>query len=96
MKRTEAKDVGTIIKDYLKRENLDGKVDEQTLVARWNEVVGPVVNRYTISRYIKDHVMVVQLSSAPLRNELMMHKTRLIDSLNALVGKKIIDDIIIR
>ena len=96
MKKTQAQTVGEIINSFLKKENLDGKIDEQKIVSQWHEVVGPAVNRYTISRYIKDGKLFVHLSSAPLRNELMMHKSRLITALNNLVGRQVISDIIIK
>lgn len=96
MKKVQAKTVGDIITDLLKKEHLDGKIDEQRILAQWPEVVGTVINRYTVSRYIKDRVMYVHLSSASLRNELMMHRTRLIASLNGIVNKEIIKDIVLK
>lgn len=96
MKRTNAETVGEIISRVLKAENLDGRLDEQRLVSLWPEVVGAVINRYTSQRYIKDHVLYVHLTSAPLRNELLMHRSQLIESLNEIVGSKVITDIVFR
>lgn len=96
MKKVQAQTVGDIITDLLKKEHLDGKIDEQRILAQWPEVVGTVINRYTVSRYIQNRVMYVHLSSASLRNELMMHRTRLIASLNGIVNKEIITDIVLK
>lgn len=96
MKKVEAQTVGEIIDTLLKAEHLDGKMDEQRLLERWVNVVGPTVNKYTVSRYIKDHTLYVHLSSAPLRNELMMCRTSLVDSLNQAVGRPVITNIIIK
>ena len=66
MKRTEAKNVGQIINDLLKKENLDVALDEHRASALWPQIVGDGINRYTIRRYVKDGVMTVHLSSASL------------------------------
>lgn len=96
MKKTQAMSVGDIITGFLHEEHLDGKIDEQRIISQWVEVVGAVVNRYTVSRYIIDGKLYVHISSASLRNELMLHKSRLIASLNGLVNRQVISDIIIR
>lgn len=96
MKRTEAQTVGQIIRKILTQEHLEDKLYEQQIVELWPTVVGPVINSYTVNRYIADHKFVVYLSSAPLKNELMMHKSRLVEALNKLVDKQIITDIIIK
>ena len=74
MKRTEAKNVGQIIDDLLKKENLDVALDEHRACALWPQIVGDGINRYTIKRYVKDGVMTVHLSSASLANELMLNR----------------------
>ncbi len=96
MKRTSAETVGEIITRVLKNENLDGRLNEQRAVSLWAEVVGPVVNRHTVQRYVKDGIMYAYISSAPLRNELMLHRTTLIRSLNNAVGSDCIKEIIFR
>lgn len=96
MKRSDAKSVGEIIKTILQQEHLEDRLYEQQIVELWPKVVGPVINKYTVSRYIVDHKFVVHLSSAPLKNELMMHKSRLVEALNKLVDKQIITEIIIK
>ncbi len=96
MKRTNAETIGQIIKHYLETEKLDGKMNELRVAELWAEVVGPGVNRYTINRYVKDGCLFVRLSSAPLRNELMLGRSILVKRLNEAVGQEVIKDIIFR
>ena len=96
MKYTKAETVGDIIKKLLKEEHLENKFDEHQIVALWQEVVGPGINRYTANRYIRDGVLYVTISSAPLRSELMLNRSRLIQRLNELVGRDVIHEIIFR
>lgn len=82
------------MQDYLKRENLDTALDEHRASALWPEIVGQGINRYTITRWVKDGVMHVQLSSAPLRNELMLNRTRVIQLINEALGRDVIKEIV--
>ena len=94
MKRTEAKNIGQIINDLLKQENLDVELDEHRASALWPQIVGDGVNRYTIRRYVKDGVMTVHLSSASLANELMLNRDSIIQRINEALGREIIREII--
>ena len=96
MKRTEAKNIGQIIEDLLKKENLDVVLDEHRASALWPQIVGDGINRYTIRRDVKDGVMTVYLSSAPLANELMLNRDRIIQRINEALGRDIIREIIFK
>lgn len=96
MKRTNAESIGNIIKHYLESEKLDKKMDELRVAELWADVVGMGVNRYTVNRYVKDGCLYVRLSSASLRNELMLGRSILVKRLNDAVGREVIKDIIFR
>ncbi|MGN1246477.1 MAG: DUF721 domain-containing protein [Muribaculaceae bacterium] len=96
MKRIEAETVGEIINRLLKAENLEEKFDEQRVVALWPEIVGQGINRYTVNRYVRDGVLCVTISSAPLRNELMLNRSRLVDRINDFIGKRVIREVVFR
>jgi predicted nucleic acid-binding Zn ribbon protein len=96
MKRTEAKNIGQIIEDLLKKEKLDVELDEHRASALWPQIVGDGINRYTIKRYVKDGVMTVHLSSASLANELMLGRSALIARINEALGREVIREIIFK
>ena len=96
MKRTEAKNVGQIINDLLKKENLDVALDEHRASALGPQIVGDGINRYTIKRYVKDGVLTVHLSSASLANELMLIRESIIQRINEALGREIIHEIIFK
>ena len=96
MKRTEARNIGEIINDVLKKENLDVALDEHRASALWPQIVGDGINRYTIRRYVKDGVMTVHLSSASLANELMLNRADIIQRLNQALGRDIIHEIVFK
>lgn len=94
MKRTQAKSIGDIIEGFMKEEKLDTQLDEYRASALWPQVVGPGINRYTVSRDVRNGVMYVRLSSAVLRNELMMGRSSLIKRINELLGRETIHEIV--
>lgn len=96
MKRTEAKNIGQIIDELLKRENLDVVLDEHRASAMWPQIVGDGINRYTIKRYVNNGVMTVHLSSASLSNELMLNRASIIQRINEALGREIIHEIIFK
>ena len=96
MKRTEARNIGQIIDDVLRKENLDVALDEHRASALWPQIVGDGINRYTIRRYVKDGVMTVHLSSASLANELMLNRATIIRRINQTLGRDIIHEIIFK
>ena len=96
MKRTEAKNVGQIINDLLQKEHLDVALDEHRASAMWPQIVGDGINRYTISRSVRNGVMTVRLSSASLANELMLIRANIIQRINEALGREIIHEIIFK
>lgn len=96
MKRTNAQSVGDIINQVLRQERLDVRLDEQRAMAMWPQLVGPGINRYTTARSVKDGVLTFTISSAPLRNQLMLSRSSLITRINEALGREVIKEIIFR
>ena len=96
MKRTDAKSIAEIIGDFMQQEDIESAVLEHKALQLWSNVVGPGVNRMTTERYVDDGVITVKISSAALRNDLMLSRSSIINSLNNLEGKPVIKEIIFR
>lgn len=96
MKRTEAQSIGHIIDKVMMEGDNSRNVKLQRASYMWIEVVGPGINRYTTRRYVTDDgALHVYLSSAPLKNELQFHRSRIIESINSMLGESLITDLII-
>lgn len=96
MKRNDAEHIGLLIHQFLRRESLEGPLNEQRLLNAWPEVVGQAIATYTRSLYVRNQTLFVHLSSAALRQELMMGRELLVKSLNKKVGAEVIRDIVFR
>ena len=95
MKRNDAEQIGKLIRSFLRQESLESPLNEQRLLDAWPEILGPAAT-YTSNLYIKNQVLYVHLTSAALRQELMMGRDLLVRNLNRHVGAQVITNIIFR
>ncbi|MBO7111055.1 MAG: DUF721 domain-containing protein [Bacteroidaceae bacterium] len=96
MKKTDSEQVGGVIMQYLRDMGLETPLNEHRLIQAWDKVLGPSVSRYTRELRIYNQVLYVTISSAALRNELMMRRTELVSRLNAEAGAQVITQIILK
>ncbi|MBP6230964.1 MAG: DUF721 domain-containing protein [Paludibacteraceae bacterium] len=93
MRKKNTESIDDVIKQIFQQQNLQPKLDEVDILQSWEKVLGSTVSQYTSDLLIKNKVLYVKISSAVLRNELMMSKTNLLKALNEQVGKTVIEDI---
>ena len=96
MRRSNTQNINEVVELLLKEMKIDHKLKEVRAINSWNEVMGNNITRATTKIFIKNRVLFVYLTSAVVRNELLMLKTGIIKSLNDKVGEKIIDDIVFK
>lgn len=96
MRRNEAEPIGKLIQHYLRQESLETPLNELRLVNAWPDVLGPVVAAYTGRLFVRNQVLYVHLTSAALRQELVMGRDMLVRNLNEHVGAQVITDIVFR
>ncbi|MCU0338613.1 MAG: DUF721 domain-containing protein [Spirosomaceae bacterium] len=93
-RRPGATTVGDAIGQLLDRYQLRTQFDESSVKVFWEKLVGPQIASRTSHLYVKDKVLFLQLDSAPLTNELVIAKRKLIESLNREFGYELITDIV--
>ena len=85
------------LKDALNRMfqeyRLSRKFNETKVVSSWESIMGKPIASRTDKIYIKDKILFVKLSSAPLKNELLMSKNKIMELLEKEGAKGIIEDI---
>jgi len=96
MKKTNTENVGGVILQYLREMGLETPLNEHRLINAWDTVLGPAVSKYTKELKIYNQVLFVTVSSAVIRNELMMRRTELVSRLNSQVGAQVITQIVLR
>ncbi|MBQ7824231.1 MAG: DUF721 domain-containing protein [Bacteroidaceae bacterium] len=96
MKRQDAMPIGEILRNLLKTQHLDNKLDEMKLIKLWPQIMGQTIAEYTQRIYIKNGILYISLTSAVLRSELLMCREMLIKRLNEEMGTPLVKDIIFR
>lgn len=95
MKRNDAEQIGKLVQQFLRQESLESPLNEQRLLDAWSQVLGPAAN-YTRDLFIRNQTLYVHLTSAALRQELLMGREMLVRALNQKVGATVITNIIFR
>lgn len=94
IRKASEQPIGDAIGEFLDKFHLRDRMNEAKLIQSWEKVVGEVVSKRTEKLYISKRVLHVRVNSAPLRNELLFARTRLIKALNKEAGAMVIDDIV--
>ena len=96
MDRQKTEQVTDVLHQFLRLNNLDGPLNEYRLLQAWEEVMGPVVTRYTTKKYLTNQTLCVHLTSASLKADLMMRRSEIVKALNDKVGSIVIYDLVLR
>ena len=81
------------IKSLLKAYRLNDKMVELDIVKGWPEIMGPVVAAKTISIKVNKKVLVVELNSSVLREELSYGKAQIVKNLNDFLQQDFLEDV---
>lgn len=93
MRRTNTEEIGDVVYQCLREAGLEMPLNEFRLMQAWNEVLGKTVSKYTADLRIYNQVLFVKMTSAALRNEILMRRTALVQALNEHVGAQVITSI---
>jgi len=88
--RTIADAIGQLLDTY----RIRAQFDESSLVAFWGKIMGQTIASRTTNLYIKEKKLFLQIDSAPLRNELVIAKSKLIQTINKEFEHEMIEDIV--
>ncbi|MDG2331944.1 MAG: DUF721 domain-containing protein [Flavobacteriales bacterium] len=81
------------IKSLLKAYRLNDKMVELDIVKGWPEIMGPVVAAKTISIKVNKKVLVVELNSSVLREELSYGKAQIVKNVNDFLQHDFLEEV---
>ena len=82
------------IQELLKTYRIQGKVTQTQVIASWEKIMGKGIALKTKELYFQDRKLFVNLTSASLKHELVMSKTRVIELINQEIGQEFIQEIV--
>lgn len=93
-RKSEISTVGEAINELFSDYRLKGKYNEARLITSWEKLMGKTIANRTGKIFIKKQVLFVEIQSAPLKHELNMSKSKIMDILKKEIGEGIIEEII--
>ncbi|WP_226389973.1 DUF721 domain-containing protein [Penaeicola halotolerans] len=82
------------IDQLLKTYQIKDKFEEKSLISSWEKLMGTPIAKRTSSLYIKDKKLFVTLTSAPLKQEMMMTRHKVMEIIVQEFGKDVVEEII--
>lgn len=92
-RKSETSSVKDAIEAMLDSYKLRGKFDQSKLINSWESMMGKPISRRTEKMFIKEKVLFVKLNSAPLRQELTIAKSKVLEIIHRHFDKDLVVDI---
>ena len=96
MSRTQAQSAGELLQEIFSKPHIAAKLAEGRLPDVWAEVVGGHVAQLTESIRLENHVMYVRITSSVVRHEVFLRRDLLTEKINAALGMKLVNVLIIK
>lgn len=88
--------IGDALKEFLKKSKLKNGVQAMQVKEAWEKIMGKTIANYTDKIEIINTTLFISTNIAPLKNELIYQKTKIIERVNEALGEKVIKDVVIR
>ena len=71
-------------------------MNEIQLIQNWEKLFGKTIAKYTLKIFVNKGRLFLTITSAPLRQELMYSREKLMERINEAIEKDFIKEIIVR
>jgi predicted nucleic acid-binding Zn ribbon protein len=78
---------------YLKAMGIDKKMQQVAILNMWDAQMGEAVAARTESKIIREGVLVLEINSSVMRDELSQSKTNIMDWMNEAAGFEMVKDV---
>jgi len=84
------------IKQFLDKSRLKQGIQSLRIEDIWEEVMGKTIAKYTDKIQIINHTLYITSTVAPLKNELLYQKEKIIERINEALGEKLVKEVVIK
>jgi hypothetical protein len=88
--------IGDALRKFLSQSRLKGDIQALQIEEVWEQIMGKTVARYTDKIQIHGHTLYINTMVAPLRQELLYQKEKIIQRVNDALGEKVIKEVVIK
>ena len=84
------------MQQFLKHSRLKTGIQAMQIEEVWEQIMGKTVAKYTDKIQIIGSTLFVTSTVAPLKNELLYQKEKIIERVNEALGEKVIKDVVVK
>lgn len=88
--------IGDALKDFLKKSRLKSGVQALQIQDIWGNIMGKTIANYTEKIQIVNGTLYITTSVAPLKNELIYQKKKIIERVNEALGENAIHEVVVK
>ena len=84
------------MQQFLNLSRIKGDIQAMQIEEVWEKIMGKTVSRYTDKLQIFGDKLIVTTHVAPLKQELMYQKEKIVQRVNEALGQKVIREVVIQ
>lgn len=88
--------IGDALKEFLKKSKLKTGIQALQIEEAWEKIMGKTIAKYTDKIEIINQTLFISSSVAPLKNELLYQKEKIIERVNEQLGENVIKQVVIK
>ena len=93
MNRKIPQPIDTVLGEIFDKYNLTGRMLEIKALEEWERLVGQSVESRTLEKRVEKGVLTVRITSAALRQELIMCRSTLVRHINNALGQPVLTEV---
>jgi len=93
-RKAEVHSLKECIDELLDMYRIRGRFNQTQIISSWEKLMGASVSKRTTNIFFRDKTLFIKLSSASLKHELSMSKTKIIQLLNEEAGDKVVEEVV--
>jgi len=95
MKKYNDQKIKDVLAEMYNSRRLKPKLDQLKVKSIWEKMMGPSINKYTREVSLRKGKLLVQIDSAPLKQELNFGKDKIIKMMNEEIGEDVVKAVVI-
>ena len=88
--------IGDALKEFLKQSKLKTGIQALQIEDAWEKIMGKTIAKYTDKIEIINQTLFISSANAPLKNELLYQKEKIIERVNEALGEKVVKEVVIK
>jgi len=88
--------LGDAIRKFLEESRIKGGIQALQIEDVWEQIMGKTVARYTDKLQIINDTLIITTQVAPLKQELIFQKEKIIQRVNEVLGHKTISKLVVQ